>query len=517
MAPEVKLTDSELDEALAFIEAEGFAYYFPDPFEITAIRHSWNKVRPIISRANLLSYDPKPALELIAPKQKFAVRPIHLPDPVDVILFTGLGLRLAPFIEAARMGPHMIHSFRYEKSASGLPTFRSDWDSWVEAIGLGQALKPYAAKADIVDFFPRIYLHRLENALVAATGRELDVRALFRFLEAWSDGTSYGIPIGPKICNILAECLLSEVDEYLVSRNLEFIRYIDDFVFFGNSPTECLRALYLLAERLEQTQGLSLNMAKTKVFGTHEAAEQLADAGDINVTMRKNIIERVFGGDPYAEINFDDLNDEQKALLESINPKELLERALSADLVDLPMVGFVLNMLAGLRRPQHVDLVLDNLHRLLPVSHAVARFLAVFEGVDAANRVEIGARILNYIRESEFVPDYQVIWLLQPFASNSCWNGLADLRIIAREHKNRYVRRQAILALGLLGHRSALLDLKSSVNDAKDWEYRAIVLACKGLPKDEREAFWSKLRKSPDWEVESLTDRATTEFVKSLV
>jgi len=514
---EVKITDSELHEALTFIEAEGYAYYFPEPFELAGIRHSWDTIRPVLARINLLNYDMKPALDLIAPKQKYAVRPIRLPDPIDVILFTSLCLRLAPSIEAARAPRELrrVHSFRYERKSLGSPTFSSDWNGWVEAIRTRVKSHPFVAKADIVDFFPRIYLHRLHNALTAATGRELEVRALLRFLEIWSHGTSYGIPIGPKICSILAESLLSEVDDYLTSRTLDFIRYVDDFVFFGKSPSDCLRSLYTLGERLEETQGLSLNMAKTKVMKTEELLGHFEDPKDTNVAMRKNIIDRIFGGDPYGEINYEDLDEERKALLDSVNAKELLERALAGDLVDFPMVGFVLNMLASLRRPEHVELILDNLDRLLPVSHAVARFLSVFEAVDSANRVEIGARVLNYIRTTEFVPDYQVVWLLQPFTNSASWDGLADLRIIAREHRNRYVRRQAIIAIGLLGDRSALLDLKSSLNNAKDWEWRAIVLACKGLPKDEREAFWSKLRKSSSWEVENLTERATIEYARS--
>lgn len=108
------------------------------------------------------------------------------------------------------------------------------------------------------------------------------------------------------------------------------------------------------------------------------------------------------------------------------------------------------------------------------------------------------------------------MWLLQPFTESSGWRGLEDLRIIAREHRNRYVRRQAILALGVIGDRSALLDLKSSIGDSKDWEWRAILLACHGLPADERKAFFSTLTKSVEWKTETLTDRTVIEYVRTL-
>lgn len=518
MAIEVKLTDAELDEALHFIESQGFAHYFPEPFEVKALRHSWGKAKAILSKANLLSYTPRPPLKLTAPKQKFAVRPIKLCDPVDTILFTALVLRLAPLIEAARIPRRekIVHSFRLSKTSSGHLALTSDWDHWVEALRECEEAYEYAAKADIVDFFPRVYLHRLENALVAATHSQYDVRALMHFLEAWADGTSYGIPIGPKICSILAECLLIEVDDYLKSRNLTFVRYVDDMIFFGRTSKECLQALYLLAERLEQTQGLSLNMAKTKIIKTKELAEQATDPKDVNAALRSRVIQEVFGGDPYNEVDYDDLDDDQKALLDSVNAEKLLENALAEDLVDLPMVTFVLNMLASLRRPEHIDIVLENLDRLLPVSDTVARFLGVFDSLDETSKAKIGSRLLSYIRGIEFVPDFQAVWLLQPFTESSGWRGLEDLRIIAREHRNRYVRRQAILALGVIGDRSALLDLKSSIGDSKDWEWRAILLACHGLPADERKAFFSTLTKSVEWKTETLTDRTVIEYVRTL-
>ncbi len=439
-------------------------------------------------------------------------------DPTDCILFTGLCLRLAPLIEAARVPREkgVVHSFRYQKGSTGPPQFVSDWDKWTEIIKRKEVVSQYVAKVDISDFFPRIYLHRLENSLAATTHRDYEIRALFRFLQTWAANTSYGIPIEPKGCNILAEALLAEVDDYLLSRGMEFIRYIDDFVFFGTTSSQCLRALYVLGERLQSTQGLSLNMAKTKMLKTAELVAELVDPQDKNSALRKEVIDQVFQGDPYMEIVYDDLSPDQQAILDSVNAKELLEEALSGDMVDLRMVKFILNMLAGLRRPENVDLIIENLSLLLPVSDSVARFLAVYEKEDSPELALVGKRIIKYITSSDFVPDYQVGWLLEPFTKSPKWNCLQELRVLARDHRNRYVRRQAILALGNMRDRSALLDLKSSINDVKDWEWRAIVLSSRGLPKDERNAFWDGLKASLDWNVEKLTDAATLAYVKKI-
>ena len=301
MTVEVKLSESELDNALDFLEKERQLLYLPDQFEINALRLAWDRIKPEFLRANLLSYNPKACVQIIAPKQKFAAMPIHLPDPVDLILLTGLGLRLAPKIEERRLKDDIVFSWRFSTTADGKPNFLSHWDRWVSEIEKRGNKYPYVAKADIVDFFPRIYLHRLENALDYVTGMQLETRAIMRFLTTWSHGTSYGIPIGPRICGILSEALLSEVDEYLESHGVEFLRYVDDYVFFAETFSEGLKTLYLLAERLQTTQGLSLNMAKTKILLTRKLIEELTDPSEKSARFRQHIVEDIFGGDPYVE------------------------------------------------------------------------------------------------------------------------------------------------------------------------------------------------------------------------
>jgi hypothetical protein len=86
-----------------------------------------------------------------------------------------------------------------------------------------------------------------------------------RMLEEWSHGISYGIPTGPRASNFLAEALLIEVDEYLISYKVKFVRFNDDYVIFGDSEEEVVGALHHLGESLNLTQGLSLNSAKTRV------------------------------------------------------------------------------------------------------------------------------------------------------------------------------------------------------------------------------------------------------------
>jgi len=192
----------------------------------------------------------------------------------------------------------------------------------------------------------------------------------------------------------------------------------------------------------------------------------------------------------------------------------MLEEALAPDILDLPMVKFVLNVLTGLHRPESAELVIKNLERLIPAAEAVSRFLSIFVTENDEVKKYISENIFKYLSTTPFVPDYYSIWLLEPFSKDSRWNHLRELRAIARDNRNRLVRRQAILALGNIGDRSALLDIKSSVDDAKDWEWRAIIYACRSLPQDEREAFWRSMSPGGYWNLTNILAKVTCEYAK---
>jgi hypothetical protein len=514
----VKLTTAELDAALSYLESGGASYMFPQPFEIAAIRESWVRVRPALERVDLLTYGPRECFQMTAPKQRTLVRPVHLLDPIDGILYTALVLRLAPAIQDKRdtYQSDSVFSYRFLSGQSGTKdTFKSDWDGKKARVRELCSEYAYVAATDIVDFFSRVYLHRLENAVAALSGDVLGTRCLMHFLEAWSDGTSYGIPTGPLASNFLAEALLVEVDQYLASCGITFVRWVDDYWMFANSEAEAFKAIFRLGERLNATQGLSLNASKTRMETTAAYLEWL-DRDDPQA-WRKQIKALLFAdNDPYSQLDLDALTEEQMQAIDAVDARAVLERALSGDLVDLDSVRFIVTFLSALRRPDLIDLVLDNLGRLVPVSSSIANFFDSMDEVEEADHRGAGRMILEYIAGREFVPDFQAMWLLDPFTKSANWNSLDLLRSVARDARNRFVRRQAFLALRQSGDRSALLDAKSALADSRDWERRAILYACSRLPGDERDAVISQVGgHGREWTVDDALDKAVLVYMKA--
>jgi hypothetical protein len=171
---------------------------------------------------------------------------------------------------------------------------------------------------------------------------------LFRF----SEGTSYGIPVGPPASRLLGEAVLVDVDSSLISFGIDFIRYVDDFVLFANDAKDAEFSIRVLGETLFQNHGLTLQTAKTKVLSASEYLEKHLTLHSEKEAKRRELLD-VFGGNPYEITAYEDLEDEQKREIDAFNLSEMLEEALSQnENVDYREVSFILGRLSALQKPE---------------------------------------------------------------------------------------------------------------------------------------------------------------------
>lgn len=128
--------------------------------------------------------------------------------------------------------------------------------------------------ADVSRFYPSIYTHSISWAIhtkdaakkafrakprVKLMGDELDT-----LLRSCQDAQSVGIPIGPDLSLLIAEIILSRVDEVLQGHHIKGIRYIDDYELIFESEQHALKAKSLLQSALLEYE-LDLNDSKTHV------------------------------------------------------------------------------------------------------------------------------------------------------------------------------------------------------------------------------------------------------------
>ncbi len=163
-----------------------------------------------------------------------------------------------------------VFSYRADAAAPDMlyvdpPGYRDFTDAITSRV-IGEP-NSYVGITDIADFYPRIYQHRLVNALQAACGGALQahIRVLEKMLSRFSENVSYGIPIGPPASRPLAEAVLIDVDSTLLSFDVDFVRFTDDYVIFGETPEDAEYGIRVLGETLFMNHGLTLQTAKTRI------------------------------------------------------------------------------------------------------------------------------------------------------------------------------------------------------------------------------------------------------------
>jgi len=504
-----KLTEQELDRAFACINHHGFSTLFPDPPEWDDLAQNWPDLRALLSNEDLDTYVPSVPLRVFAPKNRFNIRVVTHLHPVDLVIYTALVLIIRDDIEKARLPKNKkrVFSFRADgrihdqlyQSANAFSDYKKELAKKAQ-----KASVKYVALADIADFFPRLYQHRLENIVqtVASSIRGEEVaRVLVRkFIPSVCDGTSYGIPIGPYASRNLAEALLIDVDDALVGKKFDFVRWVDDFAFFCKSDVEAQYCLFFLGQWLFEKHGLTLQGAKTKILPVEKFIDQNLQTHETRLEERAEILRDLWGRiSPYEDEVDDELSDEELIELEAVNFQQMLGESLEdIDNIDYEMVSFILGRLTKIDefrdewRVTLVDLVLENIGHLYPISDSLARFFTSFEEISAAERRRIANALLKPILTGKIPPpDYYVMWVMSVFMSNENWNNADKLLRVFVETHSEVVRRYAALALEKNGSRAQALALRDHFDHASPMLKLALLRATKLLGADERK-FWKR-------------------------
>lgn len=502
------LTVEDLENARAAIERHGYSAMLPPPPEWTIVVQSWAAVRDSIAGLDLDTYTPYKALTVFAPKNRANVRVLHLLHPQDLLIYTALALIAKNDIESNRVPKKFKRVFSYRSDASRekeLYASAGSYEGYRKQLLLKARLTraKYVSVADIADFYPRINQHRLENILqaVATTQRVRDVARVLvaKLIGNLMGRDSYGIPVGPYASRLLGEAVLIDVDAFLQSKGVDFVRWVDDYNFFCTSEFDAQSTLFDLGEWLFSKHGLTLQSAKTKIVPVDRYRKETLFDPDEKLTDRDSVVNmlRDFKGG-YDEPSDDDLEDaeieEALALLQAADLKGMLEQSLAdTTLVDYQAVTYALTKLPRIPgvptdlRHEVLDLVIDNAQLLYPVVEHIANYVLSFEDLTITKRKGIARKLLKPLRNARrSPPPYYAMWILHIFASGSEWNHAQDLVKLFSESSSEAVKRYAALALATSGTRSEALALKDEYVASSPLVKLAILFASRKLGSDER-------------------------------
>lgn len=143
--------------------------------------------------------------------------------------------------------------------------------SHIEAESLIRPESRFRAKVDIANFYGSVYshaipwaVHGIENAKANRNVGNDWANRLDTVVRQSRRGETVGLSVGPGTSAIIGELLLYSVDEKLCELNYKFIRFIDDYYFFGENRNETEAFIHSLRELLEPLK-LTINPIKTHI------------------------------------------------------------------------------------------------------------------------------------------------------------------------------------------------------------------------------------------------------------
>lgn len=495
------LQESSLDWSLAHCLRYGDTDVFPLPFEYQAIEHDWDRIKVHLAQQDIHQWLTRPHRTLLSPKAQYGFRAVTQLDPLDNIIYGAVIREMANDIEQRRLptGENRVFSYRVSLDGEGQlfnPDigYRQFLDDCRARLATGNY--SYVATTDISDFYSRIYLHRMENALGAACSSASHVTAISRLLSGWNGTESFGLPVGSAFSRLLAEITISDIDEALLANGVEFIRFNDDYRIFVNSVSEAYQQIAFLAESLFRNHGLSLQPQKTNIYSAADFREQFLstplDREMDSLYQRFEALVNELGLNSWYEyIEYDDLLPEQQEAIDALNLAELFREEIQRDEPEIPVLKFVLRRLGQLGDDSIVEDIFGALDSIYPAFVDVVRYLGNLRYLNEEQKSAVGNRLLELL-ENSIVSEltYHRMWILNIFTHSTEWDNEDRFLAIFNAETEQVTRRELILAMGRSQQRYWFQSQWRTLFEHPHWSRRALLAAASCLQNDARRHYY---------------------------
>ena len=414
-------------------------------------------------------------------------------DPLWNAYLLALVIELAPEIENARVSSDSVHSHRFDSSVDEFRLFdRDGYLAFNEASMASAQEFEWVVVTDIADFYPRVYHHRLDNALKEIAGDTDLPSRILRLLGRWSSNTSYGLPVGGPAARLLSELVLNRTDRLLKLRHRTFHRYADDYRLFANSRVDAHHALVELSELLLRNEGLALSKQKTRIMTRSEFISTLDhnsqdsdDPLDLDETQDRRQRARELLGltlryDPYSPTAVTDY-DALKDAIDRIDIVDLFMVELSKPRIDSRLTRKLLRALdlaESSAKAQVCSSLVQNLELLAPlvpqVLQAVRRVLI---DADAQFSLETRMKIASQLENRSPVLQLGVnrayaVRILADGPAHEFDTQLAELY----ESSLAFIQRDVVVAMARWRNTYWLSDKKTHYDSMHSWVQRSFLM-----------------------------------------
>lgn len=429
-------------------------------------------------------------------------------DPIWNAYLLSLVISIAKELEDARVPirKNIVFSYRFKPNERTGSLFDRDigWKAYQEIAVLLTKKYSFVLSTDISDFYPRIYHHRLKNALARATTDGNAVHRIMEILNSLSGNVSYGLPVGGPAARILSETLLGSVDKLLVLEGIVFCRFVDDITVFAHSREEAHANFVRLSQILLQDEGLSLQRSKTRIISSEEFLETSLYAQENKAESKEEDEARKFVRlrlryDPYSPTAEDDYEALKNEIMK-FDVVGLLGREIVKGRIDESLTRQLIRATKFLSRKIRNDTILSlmsNLSILYPVFPTVMLLVrASLSDLKVDVRREVFGTIRSLIQDNSYITQVPVnlLFALRVLAHDTSEETDIVLAQLYKKPVDMMVKRDIILGMAKRNTHSWISHHRKHYGTVTSWEKRALLIASYCL--DDEGSHWRDKVKS---------------------
>lgn len=405
-------------------------------------------------------------------------------DVMDEIKYLTIVLLMAKDIEIARDNKSNKKVFSYRLKIKGNNGYIFDneynYTSFRNRIAEKSKIKnkKIVVECDISNFYDRLNLHRLESVLLSIEKIDKDaIKLLNEILLFWSNRDSYGLPVGSNASRILAEAALIEIDNYLISKNIDFCRFVDDYRIFAKNASEAHKNLAILVERLNK-EGLFLNFSKTNIkeLVKNEDKQNLEkkDNKNFNIDVFNKIIRGYSGLIP---LKFRELSDSEKNKFTNEDESENILKLKDTLLINPKEFIVTVKIIVAKQkydRLSEISEIIDRFPQFIP--YYVDILIKYANKIPQNSINKIKNNMSKWITEDE-IPEYIKVYVIRLFSIDKFKNKEIVFSAFRNLKRNAgdYIGRAILENLENDLNRGEVLEIRDYYTRADIWEKREIL------------------------------------------
>ncbi len=500
---------------------EGLTDIFPRPFEVDLLKDVafknkvYESVKTSIESAiqkdciekgqGLTTLKIHPISHVLYPKKEaFDFRKCALIDPLDTIKYLSLSLMLADIIEKNRIikSKNRIFSYRFKKEQNGKYIFDPKYNFTSFNNNVSAKIKKKSVnilvKCDISNFYDRLNLHRLESILLSLNVNKNVVKLINELLLFWANRDSYGLPVGSNASRILAEAALLDIDKFLISHNVDFCRFVDDYRFFAPDSKTAHYWLSLLVERLS-IEGLYINQSKTYIEDVSSKKKEITkDEIDEKKSERKKEVKLISGYSGTIPTKFRNASESEIKNIQEKSSDDIIEGIEKSKIIkpeDFREYCRVILYKGEFKKFIDLPKYLEKFPQFNP--YVVDLLIKHHDKIPEDVRNKLKDDFSTSLAEAHYLPEYIAIAIVNLLSSEGFKNSEALFAYFRELRRNAgaYIGRATLESLERIIDRGQVLEIRQYYSRADLWEKRQIVrIIDRKLHLEEKNAWFKNIK-----------------------